>query len=367
MRKGFKLLRFIFVFILAVLLLVNLPITVGKHTQSTEDYSSWMNDSLSGEERIIDVAMLGAHDAFTNEIQLFSKIDKESASGIQTGVTGALIKGFSVRESKTQVSDILTLLKAGVRYFDIRLTYDVNQDKWMTSHTYISSDFSEILTDMNLFLSEHPGEVLLLDIQHVYGVSYTDSQAFDSLVEIFEETSILEYAYQENDTPLNEITINQITSNQSKAGVMIFSKFEETHQAFWSYGSSIRSAWPNSDNPEHVYDFLSEEQELILSHQANTGNQMNDVIDAQDSLLGFRIMQGVLTMQMNPSGIIKALTSWSLLERAKHFNTELINHEDFPGWMSAMPIIMVDFSDSNTDSFLDDMMQKIIDFNQMNE
>ena len=71
---------------------------------TAEDYSDWMLETLEGSRRVIDVAMLGAHDAMTSDISFFSKVDALSADSIQTGFTGALIKGFSVKQSKTQRS-----------------------------------------------------------------------------------------------------------------------------------------------------------------------------------------------------------------------------------------------------------------------
>lgn len=350
------------VIVLALVITINFPVTNFRHIKSDSDYSSWMKDNLTSEQKIIDIAMLGAHDAFTNEITLFSKTDLLSADSIQTGAIGMLIKGFSLRQSRTQVSDASELLANGVRYFDIRLSYNESKSAWYTSHTYYSRDFLAVLAEIETFLSDNPGEFLILDLQHIYGVDYTSQDDFQEIYALFDDAGILDYAYLEGDKELSDVTYGDVTDNKQQGGVIILSKFEEENDNFWQYGSSIRSAWPNMDLDGDVFAFLDWETTLINSGYAMTGNQISDNQYEQNSQNGFRIMQAVLTMQMSGEGILNALTSWSLLERAKGFNLALIQTDNFFLWLEAMPIVMVDYSDTNKGGFLDEIMTKIIEF-----
>lgn len=353
-----RILTILIVIVAILLLTINLPFNFFIKKTTIEDYSDWMYETLPTDKRIIDVAMLGAHDAFTNKIAYASEIDFTTAAAIQTGIPGALIKGFSVKQSKTQVSDVTEMLENGVRYFDIRLTHHAKADVWFTAHTYFSNEFIDVLTDMKLFLSDHPGEFLILDIQHVNGIEYDDLARFDEIKSLFDLSGVLDYAYEEGSKDLKDITYGDITANQTQAGVLVLSKFEESDASFWNYDESIRSAWANTDNAETLYDFLSNESALIDSGEA----LMNDPLI--DSRTGFRVMQAVLTMQMDGDGIIEGLKSWSLLAKARTFNPELITQADFPAWLVSMPIVMVDYSDSNFQSFNDDIMAIIIDFNK---
>ncbi len=354
----------IFMLVLVLLLTINFPVVVF-NTQTTEnDYANWMSETLNNEQLIIDVAMLGAHDAFTSDMNLFSKVDVLSADSIQTGITGLLIKGFSYKQSITQVSSVSDLLQNGVRYFDIRLTYNDETEQWMTSHTYFSTPFESVLTDLNTFLVEHPGEFVILDIQHVNGVDYEDLSTFLEIKELFNDSGVLDFAYSETNKPLNQITYGDITNNKAQAGVIILSKYNEEDPLFFSYLQSIRSNWANTDNVQSLFDFLNTEASLITNGEALTGNQVSDNDEAVNSLEAFRVMQGVLTMQLSGDGIIEALIQWSLLERAKDVNTNLIESPDFLVWLEAMPICMVDYADSNNSGFLDKIMEKIIYFNE---
>jgi len=355
----------ILLIVLALLVTLNFPVaTFLKHT-TTQSYDTWMSETLSNEDRVIDVAMLGAHDAFTSEMDVFSPVDELSADSIQTGAVGLLIKGFSYKQSKTQVSDVTTLLNAGIRYFDIRLTFDLDTNTWWTVHTYFSTPFETVLDDINAFLEEHPGEFLVLDIQHVYSVNpIISSTPLLQIHNLFDDSGVLDYAYPDDIKPLNEITYGDVTNNGTEAGVIILSKFDEVDSSFFLYQSSIRSAWANTDSLDSLYAFLGEEAEKIQNHEALTGNQVSDNTVAIDSLEGFRVMQGVLTMQMSGGGIIEAALRWSLLERAMNVNVSLIEHEDFQVWLEVMPICMVDYANSTKDGFLDNVMEIIINFNE---
>jgi hypothetical protein len=350
--------------VLALLFTINFPVANFHHSTSKISYDSWMSETLSDNQLIKDVAMLGAHDAFTSNMSVFSPVDELSAESIQTGFTGFLIKGFSFRQSKTQVSDVTELLDKGVRYFDIRLTYNKDKSMWMTSHTYFSTPFIDILNDISTFLSDHPGEFLVLDIQHVNGVDYSDLSSFNEIKTLFNESGVLDYAYSEELNAIKDITYSDITSNGTKAGVVIVSKYEESDPLFYSYQSSIRSAWANTDDLTSLYTFIDNEAGNVYNHLALTGNQVSNNTDAIDAMDGFRVLQGVLTMQMSGSGIVSALMEWSLLQRAQYVNSSLIARTEFAIWMSVLPIVMVDYADTNKADFLDNIMQIIIDYNQ---
>lgn len=373
-RKLFKILiktiLTLVVLVLVILLSLNVTAPFLKHVSTENDYSDWMGETLADSARIIDVAMLGAHDAFTSNITIFSAIDEASADSIQTGLTGQLIKGFSVKQSRTQVSDAITLLEAGVRYFDIRLTYNESEEAWYTTHTYFSEPFADVLYQINTFLDDHPTEFVLLDIQHVNGVDLTDSTAsttaYDEIKALFVESGVAAHCYPADQVPLSQITYEAITQNQTLGGCLAITKLSSPDDLFFDYGSTIRSAWPNTDNTETALEFLETEAMTIALAAAMTGNQMAENPIAVDSLGAFRIMQAVLTMQMNVDGILQAAGEWTLLNRAIDFNIALIESEHFEQWLFAMPVVMVDYANTNQANWNDRVMTILLEFNQNN-
>jgi hypothetical protein len=318
------------------------------NTKITEnDYSSWMNENLSNDILVKDIVMLGAHDAFSNDISVFSDVDNKSADGLMQGFIGRLIKGFSIRQSKTQVVSAADLLKSGVRYFDLRLSYNEEENVYYTVHNYFSTPLAEVLTELNSFLVENEGEFIIIDIQHVYGVDYDSLSDFEEVYDYFFESNILDFAYASDLKQLKDLTFGDVTNNKSDSGVVILSKFAYNNKLFWNYSESIRSNWANEDDFDLLIDFLEVEKDTVTSDE-----------ELQEK---FRVMQAVTTMQLSVPGILRSFASWSLLGRANSFNEVLLQYENLDQLVESMPIIMVDYS--SKPQFVDEIMEKIIELN----
>lgn len=330
-----------------LLSVVNAPLFFVSSKLSDNDYSNWMAENLDFEDKIIKIAMLGAHDAFSHKIDIFSPVDNSSADGLMQGFVGRLIKGFSIRQSKTQVVGTSDLLKSGVRYLDMRLSYHEEEGEYYTVHNYFSSPLTEVLQELETFLTDNPGEFIVLDIQHVYGVDYDSEIDFLEVYAYFEDTGLLDYTYPDNIKPLNEVSYGDITASKTKGGLIMLSKFTEDNEYFWDYESYVRSSWANEDEFDKIISFLEEEMQDIILDSTYQNN--------------FRIMQAVATMEMSGSGIVRSFETWSLLGRARDFNKYLLEYEDLKMLLVAMPILMTDFTtDKET---IDQFMQVIIEFN----
>lgn len=344
-----------------VIVAVNITYTVGLHS-STADYSDWMQHTLNSSIRLIDIRMPGAHDALSSDIRYGSRLDEDSAAAIQKGWVGRLIKGFSVRQSRTQISDVKTLLERGIRYLDVRLSREPDDGAWYSTHNYFSRPLLDDLHQLADFLRKHPGEVVLFDIQHIYGIDYKDPLIKVDLENLFIKAGLDAFVVTDDGQSLSHLTYGEVTRNKSRSALLVLSKLEQAAPFMWSYQNSIRSAWPDRDSYEGVFHFLNEEQHLIDSGQALTGNQV-DCFSGTDSRYAFRVMQGVLTMQLSGKGVLNALTGWSLIHRAQSFNPVLLSQPEFDKWLEAMPIVMTDFSDSADKRFHEQLMERIIHAN----
>ena len=342
-RRTFKVTLLI---ILGLVIVLNIPIIQVNHQSSENDYSNWMSENIVNDINIVDIKMIGAHDAYSSEINVLSQPD-EYAGSVMKGIPGTLLKGFLTKQSVTQITDTKGLLKSGVRYLDIRLTY--NDEKWTTKHNFTSSDFSMVAEDLLNFLSEYDGEFLILDFQHIDGLDYDDADDYQMFIDMLEEAGLLEYNYTDELKSLGEITYNEITFNKTKSSVIIIDKFTKEGKQTYQYDQAIRSSWANDDDFDDTIDFLLEE-----------GNLIDNSSDYDNA---FVVMQAVTTMQMSLPGMVNTLKTWSLLERAADFNNYLIEHEEFPTLLNSYQIIMIDYANCNDDDFLDNMMQLVINYN----
>jgi len=343
MKRILHLVKWFLIVLMLFIVIVNLPIISIKKSDSEIDYSHWMSENLDNDSLAIEIAMLGAHDAFSSEINYFSSVDSYSADDIMKGIPGAFLKGFIVRQSVTQTASPTKLLESGVRYLDIRLSY--TDGVWETKHNYVSSVFENIALEITTFLDENDGEFLILDFQHIHGIEYSNDEDYQLFYDMLEEYGLIDYLYSSSNKPLNEITYGDLTTNNTLSRVIIIDKFEKANKVTYNYETSIRANWANNDDFEETIDFLTTE-----------GNK----VDNLDSVNTFVVMQAVTTMQMSPSGILNSFKTWSLINRATQFNNELITSNEFLDMLDSMPIIMVDYANTNDNSFNDDIMDIII-------
>lgn len=330
-----------------LIVLLELPFLGASAGTGGGDHSHWMRETLSGPERLVDIAMPGAHDALTAEMQRSSKVDAASvAAPFQLGIC----KSLGYRQSKTQLAGVPELLAGGVRYFDIRVTRDADTGEFYTVHNYYGAPLARCLEAFTAFLAQHPGEVLILDFQHCYDATAADGllagahgEELDALIA---QSGLLEYARAPR---LASATYGEVTANGSRAACLILRKDAGDSTAYLDYAASIYSPWSNTDSAQVVFDDLD-----ARTADVERGAVSRDI---------FRVQQAVLTMQASPSGICKAIGSWSLLRRAQGFNAQLADRQN-GDWLGAMPIVMTDHTLSTQGDAHARLMEQILAYDR---
>lgn len=311
-------------------------------TTTETAYSNWMKDIIPFDSLIVNIAMLGAHDAFSCDIDLNSEVDPYLEEKFFRGATGSIFKNTLVGQSKAQSATATTMLEKGVRYFDIRLSYYDN--KWLTKHNYISSNFEEIAYEITDYIDTHNGEFLILDFQHIHGINYDSKEDYIQFKTMLEEYKLLEYAYIVQD--ISTLNYGVLTNNGTKSKIIILSPFVDAEGEILNRNKSIRSKWANSDDFDSVIEFLRLESKK-----------------SSDYLSIFRVMQGVTTMQTDLEGVTNTLSKGTLLERAVLFNSHLVNDEEFNTLLETLPIVMIDNVAYEDNDLHKTFMEKIITFN----
>jgi hypothetical protein len=72
--------------------------------------------------------------------------------------------------AKAQSLSILDQLRHGVRYLDLRITYQAKEDCFYTCHTLISEKVESVLAEVLSFLGKCQKEIVILDFNHFYGM-----------------------------------------------------------------------------------------------------------------------------------------------------------------------------------------------------
>ncbi|MDD3383830.1 MAG: hypothetical protein PHX46_03355 [Bacilli bacterium] len=324
--------------------------------KQNEDFSSIMYENIylqNNNPKIVEVAMLGAHDAFSSSINYSSEVDPAESGIVANTVVSSFLKGFIIRSSVAQKSDAEKLLNSGVRYLDVRISYF--NDSWYTKHALISDKLEYYLLDILSFLNDNKGEFIVFDIQHVYLAQKTYEELFSYIDSVkLDGYSLFDYVNYESSKYLDDIHYNDVTNSATKGGVVILAKNNSSSNyegKFFVYDNSIRSIWHDKIKDEDMLKEINKEY-LTLKNDSNLDREK------------FRVNQAQKTSQINASGIFQTIFSWSLLRMAQKFNIVLVENSDFENWLEVMPIFMVDFSDSSSKDFNKKVIEKINNYNR---
>ncbi len=315
----------------------------------------------NGSARVVDIAMLGAHDAFSHLIKTDSPVDPGEAedSLLRNETLGKFADGVFVRLAKAQKSGAEALLEAGVRYFDVRLSY--HDDDWYTKHGLISGKLSSYLDEIIPFLHDNPGEFIIFDMQHVY---FTDAVSYDDLFTYLETyevegTTLLDFIhYDPLSVALGDLTYDQVTASGQEAGLVVLAKTDADAGLPYHYERgngdteviNIRSLWHETSDTDTLLTGIRAEYDYL------------DSTVIFDDIL--RVNQAQKTGALAGSDLWDTILGWSLLDMANHSNDTLVHESDFSAWLEAMPIFMVDFANSAKGDFNPLANQAIIAYNQ---
>ena len=303
------------------------------------DYSRVLQENIGSNPRVVDIAMLGAHDAFSDKLTRQSAVDPQNKLEPIMPLLSAVWGGAFARGNKAQRSDGYTQAKNGVRYFDVRVVWQ--DEEWQNFHSYISEPFENNLRHMLRFLRENPGELIIFDVQHHFPMDQTSQAMLDFIGTVKEEgMSLWDYVrFDPNETPLGSLRWKDATNGGGGAVVLV--KIPQTPGCkYYEYtNETMRSNWHDKPTAEEILIGVEGE----YAYLAENFDKHRDA---------FRVNQAQTTPGMG-------LKYWSLLHDAERGNAALLTHPDFDKWLEVMPIFMVNNSDTMADAFNDLVIERI--------
>ena len=227
--------------------------------------SLWMT-CLTGSMRDVPIRSLaipGSHDSFA--YWLDDDPDLSLAPDI-SGWQKALLSVWSIfygelemrrhlrRWSLTQSMDVEEQLHQGIRYFDMRIAYDPDDNSIRFIHMLWGKKIEEEIDKIDIFLKKHPGEVVILDFNHFYEMTTNHHRVVVSyLMQKFSER-IVSFHYWRR---LSWLTLDRL--QRSKLQVFIIyhhhSGVSMSKQVFWPDPAAI-SPWADTDHLPDLIPFL---------------------------------------------------------------------------------------------------------------
>lgn len=360
--------KFIIVIILSLLVLTLFMPFSFTSNKVNDCYDVVMND-IDNDKKILDVAMLGAHDAFSGNIGSMSRPNVNEDSIVNNGFVNKIAKGLVVRLSKAQKANAKELLYSGVRYFDARVT--LINGEFYTFHGYLSDSLDSYLIDIIDFLESHPTEFIILDIQEYYTSNGSDyNLSYDDWTLLINhlyglknsnKKTLFDFVkYDSRYDKISDLTVGKVTNNKTEGGLIILAKCSDFEKFYVrdtnankdverNY-STIRSYWNNINSQKEMLEAIENEYQFVKE------NGFDDVLV---------VNQAQMTGFISSAKIVRSLFKWSVIDMAKNFNKELVSDEErFNKWLDEMPIFMVDYTTSNIGDFNNKANQYIMKYNK---
>ena len=317
--------------------------------------------------RIIDIAMLGAHDANTASLAAGNPIDNKPGSDLFKQLY-PVSAGFQYRMAVTQAVSPYQLLMQGVRFVHFKYTY--YDGEWYASHSIIGREFEEDVKDVLRFLADHPGEVVVLLLQstsfgedqslHTFhdwlaGVTLDGKNIYDYVH--YDKVNVYDSDFaEEGRVRMRDLHYNDVTQSGTSAGVVLLDRREGLPQAeteestysdyFFDVDSNLAHQWHSRMGEdvltEEIEDYVFEVRALSLYRGK------------------LRVNQTQATLSVESVGdVLRDIGAWSLLKFAEKYNIALLENENFDTWLRALPVFQVDFANSDYGDFNRRVNEKI--------
>ncbi|XP_059619372.1 PI-PLC X domain-containing protein 2 [Phlebotomus argentipes] len=137
----------------------------GKLSENLEFWVTNLPDPLK-DTPVINLAIPGTHDSMTYDMRALSPVapDAEACVHWLHKVIPCVIKRWAV----TQKLSLHEQLLNGIRYLDFRISFRRQEQRYYFVHGLYCEEIVDPLQEIRDFLDSHPGEVIVLDIQHTY-------------------------------------------------------------------------------------------------------------------------------------------------------------------------------------------------------
>lgn len=293
-------------------------INVTPSDKNIQEYANWMGNMKEQlqDKSLSRLVLPGTHDSLTNDL---------STSLCEADPDSAWYKTFGMGFAKAQYLDMSQQLNRGIRYFDIRLCHQGGTN--YISHTLLSKkSFETSLEQLSLFLNQHPVEVVILDLQHIYGYDKNTLAALLDFIQVKFAGKIISHEKFNPDSKLADIW-----NSNSGANLIVILPDNDLAQELMT-NPKYSFAWPRS---------------TINSPWADT-RSAEDLVNKNSQYLENRAFDSffVNQLQLTPDGdFITKNLSYSL-ERMAYESLDKVYQWQWNNLQSGkMNILMRDWSD----------------------
>ena len=215
---------------------------------------SWMGSLYSGQDISLNsICMPGTHNTGSYGMSLSSREDPEMDPKLQKlfdkiklDILTAPLKQFMVFWGKDQGEDTYHQLKRGARYLDIRAR--VVDGELVIAHGLVGASMEEVIADLEKFLAENPGEVV------IFHVSETNGMSSDSVQTLYQT---LTNRFGGKMAPA-KLSPSVTFAKLQEMGYQLIVVARDTYQnpLIWNWARNLRNTWHDENRPDDLLEDL---------------------------------------------------------------------------------------------------------------
>ncbi|XP_005093807.1 PI-PLC X domain-containing protein 3 [Aplysia californica] len=204
---------------------------------------------------LMKLAIPGSHNSATFGIDPKAECAPDAptnvANSVRVPVLGEAVRAVCRAWSVCQKLDFRQQLESGIRYFDLRISTKPGSEDFYFVHTLYGPKLSEMLESVSSYLSEHRKEVVLLDLNHFYGMEEEHHAMLLSLL-----TSHFGEKLMPCGDP-RQVTLRHMWDLDKQVLVFYQHDLASSFTEVWP-ASSIIAPWANTPHEEQCLQFLSQ-------------------------------------------------------------------------------------------------------------
>lgn len=238
---------------------------------------------------------VGTHNAMTYGIDSSSELSPDAEPEIRR--LHRFIPWVIRRWSKNQSSTVLEQLQMGVRYFDLRIAQ--KDGKFYYCHGLFAMEVFQPLRVLRKYLDKHPGEMVVLDLQHFYDMTVPQHhQLHAELLQFFDQS-----LYTSADGSLAQCTLARCTDLKRQVVIICRRCPISLPPQFWP-SAAWDTPWPNTASVTKLQSFLTDS---LLSRKPQQGFVSQCLITPTGRYIGLRIF---FSLQLPAQRVQKKLKGW---------------------------------------------------------
>lgn len=251
--------------------------------QRAESYSSWMWQMRNQlrDKSLASLVLPGTHDSLTYDLSSSNLCAADSDA-----TAFAKAPRFGIAFAKAQYLTMQEQLERGIRYFDIRLCFQSGDS--YPSHSLVSNHpFTNDLEQLQTFLNANPHEIIVLDLQHIYGYNVERIKALLDNIKTKFAAKIISYQDYKPSSKLDDIwTLDDLSSESTPNLIVVAPDSKEVQEVtaepaynfIWPR-STLSSPWPNAQS----VDKLVQKNSDYLNNRSTVAFFVNQLVLTPDT------------------------------------------------------------------------------------